>query len=216
MRFNVNILCLCMMCMLLFSTTAFCTDVTNSLEQTESTGDEALDSITDYMKGYNPINRKSMEKAHLLASPVASMIGTSIGVINALTVFLIFLVTSLDLLYISVPFTRNFLYPSGGGMSTGMQEQSAPGHKWVSDEAVQALNQVQPQSAGGGMPQQGGGIPQQAGGKSVILCYFRKRIIFLVIFAIATTILMSSLFLKCGINLAELLYKVLEMVMGGI
>ena len=211
MRFKMNILCLCMMCMLLFSTTAFCTDTTSSIEQTESTGDETFDSITDYMKGYNPVSRESMEKAHLLASPVASMIGTGIGVINALTVFLIFLVTSLDLLYIAVPFTRGFLFPSGGGM----QEQSAPSHKWISDEAVQALNQAQPQSAGG-MPQPVGGMPQQAGGKSVILCYLRKRIVFLLIFAVATTILMSSLFLKCGINLAELLYKVLEMLNGGI
>ena len=75
--------------------------------------------------------------------------------------------------------------------------------------------QAQPQSAGG-MPQPVGGMPQQAGGKSVILCYLRKRIVFLLIFAVATTILMSSLFLKCGINLAELLYKVLEMLKGGI
>ena len=200
----MNILCLCMMCVLLFSTTAFCTDTTSSIEQTESTGDETFDSITDYMKGYNPVSRESMEKAHILASPVASMIGTSIGVINALTVFLIFLVTSLDLLYIAVPFTRGFLFPSGGGM----QEQSAPSHKWISDEAVQALNQAQPQSAGG--------MPQQARCKSLILCYLRKRIVFLLIFAVATTILMSSLFLKCGINLAELLYKVLEMLNGGI
>lgn len=242
---------LLLLCMMLFGTTIFCTDL-DSIQQGQNqttqgetvngqtgTGDEAFDSISDYMKGYNAVTKEDMAKADSMVSPIASLIGTAIGVINLLTVALMFLTTSLDLLYIAVPFTRNILCPGGGmqqaggyggmgmrgGMGMGMAggQQGGTGHKWVSDEAVNALAMAQPQGGGmaggmgmgmaGGMGMQGN---QQAGGKSAILTYLKKRTVFLIVFAIATTILMSSLLLDCGINLAQLLYKIGEMLNSGI
>lgn len=236
---------LLLLCMMLFSTTVFCTDLDtiqqgqNQTTQGETvngqtgTGDESFDSISDYMKDYNAVTKEDMAKANSMVSPIASLIGTGIGIINLLTVALMFFTTAVDLLYIAVPFTRNFLCPGGGmqqaggfgGMGMGMRggmgmaggQQAGGGHKWVSDEAVQALALSQPQGGGmgmaGGMGMQGN---QQAGGKSSILTYLKKRTMFLVIFAIATTILMSSLLLDCGINLAQLLYKIGEMLNSGI
>lgn len=118
-----------------------------------------------------------------------------------------------------------------GGMGMGGMAQGGAGgeyglhRKWVSDEAVACVNmanaQSQPQGAMGGMGGMGamggmggmGGMGAQAqpqNTRSVIGTYLKKRIIFLVIFAIALTLLLSSLFTDCGLNLAELLYKIIS------
>lgn len=240
-----------MMVMLMFSTTAFCTDldtINNAQVQQEqgseagtSETDEAYNSIQDVMRGYNAVDQESMEKANQLASPLADIIGVLTGFIIALTTALIFLVTALDILYISVPFVRKFLNPEvaqggmqggmgmgmRGGMGMGMQgNQGGGGHRWVSDEAVQALQEAgvadggQGGAVGGiGMPGGYGGVgaqQQQPGGKSSVMSYLKKRAFFLIVFAITTTILMSSLLLDCGLNLADLLYKIISLFTDGI
>jgi hypothetical protein len=64
---------------------------------------------------------------------------------------------------------------------------------------------------GGGM--MGGGMqqPQQQPmpTKSVIFEYLKKRSVFIIIFAVATVVLMSSIFTDCGLNLASLLTKIM-------
>ena len=71
-----------------------------------------------------------------------------------------------------------------------------------------------------GMGGMGMGMPQQQAApmpiKSVIFEYLKKRVFFLIIFAIATIILMSSIFTDCGINLAELITKIMNKVNGQI
>lgn len=240
-----------MMVMLMFSTTAFCTDldtINNAQVQQEqgseagtSETDEAYNSIQDVMRGYNAVDQESMEKANQLASPLADIIGVLTGFIIAITTALIFLVTALDILYISVPFVRKFLNPEvaqggmpggmgmRGGMGMGMQgNQGGGGHRWVSDEAVQALQEAGVADGGqggamGGMGMNGyggmgamGAQQQQPGGKSSVMSYLKKRAFFLIVFAITSTILMSSLLLDCGLNLADLLYKIISLFTDGI
>lgn len=238
-----------MMVMLMFSTTAFCTDldtINNAQVQQEqgseagtSETDEAYNSIQDVMRGYNAVDQESMEKANQLASPLADIIGVLTGFIIAITTALIFLVTALDILYISVPFVRKFLNPEvaqggmpggmgmRGGMGMGMQgNQGGGGHRWVSDEAVQALQAAGVADGGqagamGGMNGYGGmgamgAQQQQPGGKSSVMTYLKKRAFFLIVFAITSTILMSSLLLDCGLNLADLLYKIISLFTDGI
>ena len=241
-----------MMVMLMFSTTAFCTDldtINNAQVQQEqgseagtSETDEAYNSIQDVMRGYNAVDQESMEKANQLASPLADIIGVLTGFIIAITTALIFLVTALDILYISVPFVRKFLNPEvaqggmqggmgmRGGMGMGMQgnQGGGGGHRWVSDEAVQALQEAGVADGGqagaiGGMGMGGyggmnamGAQQQQSGGKSSVMSYLKKRAFFLIVFAITTTILMSSLLLDCGLNLADLLYKIISLFTDGI
>lgn len=238
-----------MMVMLMFSTTAFCTDLDtiNNAQVQQKQGseagtsetDEAYNSIQDVMRGYNAVDQESMEKANQLASPLADIIGVLTGFIIAITTALIFLVTALDILYISVPFVRKFLNPEvaqggmqggmgmRGGMGMGMQgNQGGGGHRWVSDEAVQALQAAGVADGGqagamGGMNGYGGmgamgAQQQQPGGKSPVMSYLKKRAFFLIVFAITSTILMSSLLLDCGLNLADLLYKIISLFTDGI
>ena len=75
----------------------------------------------------------------------------------------------------------------------------------------------QPPMMGGGMnPMMGGGMnmpgasnQQPQSTKSVILTYFKKRTLFIVLFIVASIVLTSSLLTHSGINIAELLLKLL-------
>ena len=105
----------------------------------------------------------------------------------------------------------------GGGAQRGLRFQL------ISDEAVQCSMLIGggQQSAGGGMPGGYGGmamqIPQnEMSNKSVILTYFKKRIIFMIFFAICAVMLTSSIFLGTGINIAQWLTSMVELINNSI
>lgn len=207
-------------------------DVSNDM-YTGLTEDSAL---TDYLRGYTPITDENMQKASTLSSPIVSALGTISGFIIMCVSGGIFLVTALDFVYIGIPFLRTFLNPmygqSSGGASPmggmgmgspqgGMQSQGFLKRRWVSDEAVACVNMAQSggQQQGGmgmGMNSMMGGMQQQQSQstKSVIFEYLKKRSFFIIIFTVATVLLMSSLFTDCGLNLAELLDKIIQRLNG--
>lgn len=238
------------LCMLSFSSTSYCTDL-DSINQgtattvesqtggdtSEGTGDESYDSVSDVMRGYNAFDGEDMEKAKGIVSPIEDIIGTAIGVILLLTMLGVSVTTAIDLLFLGVPATRGILNPQmqqGGGMPMGMSPgmqggaQAGGGHKFVSDEAVQALAMSGAgQQAGAQVGGYGGGYGGYGGGyggapmgaqqqnqkqKSPMSIYIRRRAFFLILLAIASTLLLSSLFLDCGLNIADLLYKVIDML----
>ena len=122
-------------------------------------------------------------------------------------------------MYIAIPPVRGFLYAGnqqgagmmGGGYGAqGGVMGSAKPRQWVSDEVLSITGAVE--GAGGGMMQQQmggyGGMMQQMGQgqpkkRSMIATYFVKRAVFMVIFVIATVVLLSSIFLGTGLNLAD-------------
>lgn len=215
-------------------------DESVTVEQSSQLGNSSnMDSITDYMRGYTPVTSENMEKASVTASPIINVIGTISGFIVMVTSAAIFMVTAADLAYIGLPFTRawlNPMYASGGAQAGGMPMggmgmggmgamgggaqapvESGLRRRWVSDEAVYCVNTYcQPQQqAQGGMPMGGGmGMQQQLPMKSVIFEYLKKRTFFLILFAVAITVLMSSIFLDCGLNLGELVLKMFTKFSG--
>lgn len=115
----------------------------------------------------------------------------------------------------------------GGGYGGGMmqQQQAQPqGHQFriVSDEAFACVMQFsdmgaqQQQMQGsmgmgmGGMMQQPQQQPMNAPFKLVIWEYFKRRFLFVILFAICSVVLMSSALTNCGINIAELGLKALN------
>ena len=118
----------------------------------------------------------------------------------------------------------------GRGMMGGSPQPSAGGHQWVSDEVLAsvAMAGASVQPAGGGMPPMGGGMGMMGGGmmggtpqqpvkqSSVIFTYLKKRVFFVILFAVALILLTSSVLLDCGINIAELSIKVFNKLNGNI
>ena len=122
--------------------------------------------------------------------------------------------------------------PMGGMGGAQPQQEYGLRRRWVSDEAVSCVSQCNPQTQGGGMgmspmggmgmsPMGGMGMSPMGGmggmggaqpqpTKSVITMYLKKRAFFLVIFAVATILLTSSIFTDCGINLAQLSFKLID------
>ena len=187
-------------------------------EQQVDQGSNSRDAgaLGDALQNYNPITDDNMSQAQALANPITNIIGNIIGAIVLLTAAGIFLVTALDLAYIAMPFTRSLLTSK---------------HQLVSDEALAAVGGASGgQQAGGmgspmgspmggmggmgspmGSPMGGGmGGQQKQSTKSVITTYFKKRVVFMVIFAVATVILTSSILTGVGINLAALLTEIIN------
>lgn len=228
--------------------------VTEQPQTDNGSGEESIKSVTDYLRGYEPITSENMEVASKSLSPLVNMLGTLSGMLVVIASAGIFVVTALDLIYIGLPFTRDMLNPlqgagqqmggmpmSGGygggyggryggmggyggmgmgGMGAQQPVQNGLRRKWVSDEAVYAVdsatastNNLTGGAAGMGAMTQPGMAGQVAGAippKSAIFTYLKRRSVFLVIFALATVVLMSSLFTDCGINLAQLGAKIMD------
>lgn len=192
----------------------------------------------DYISGFEPITAENMSYASAFASPLVSIIGTITGILAILVVALVPFTTALDLLYISFPPIRPYLYQGGDPMANGQaggmmgkagQVNSQAMHQWVSDDAVRAAmllganateNQIErggmmggPMGGGmggmqGGMP---GGAPAAGSGKgSVISFYLKKRLGFYIMFAVALTLLLSSIFLDFGINIVQFIMGILH------
>lgn len=128
--------------------------------------------ITDYLNGYNPVDRDSMNRAQSVVSPLANVIKTIISVILVALPVILFLVSAVDMVYLTVPFSRSLLCPGGqesmssmsggmGGYGAGMggygagygagmgaQMTGSSGRKFISDDAEQALQEAQAASAG--------------------------------------------------------------------
>jgi hypothetical protein len=127
--------------------------------------------VSDWLKDQRGVNSKQLESATQTMSPITNIIGYITGGIIILTVVGVVAITALDLLYIAVPPTRNFLYKAGtdgtggfgaggygrmGGMSMGAGGAAQGSNKptqWVSDEAVTCAAMLggSAQSAQGGM-----------------------------------------------------------------
>lgn len=100
-----------------------------------------------------------------------------------------------------------------GGMGGGAQPAASGRRCLVSDEAVACVQmasqgQAQGSPMGGGMGMggmgMGGAQAQPTSTKSVIFTYLKKRTFFLIVFSVATVLLMCSTLTDCGLNLAEL------------
>lgn len=250
--FKGMLLVLCMMCVMAFASPV-CIYAASDLDglssgsttnDSTSHGSSDNTSISDYLKGYNPVTQDNMEKAGTMASPIVNALGTLSGFIIMVVSAAIFVVTALDLAYIGLPFLRptlNHNYGAGaqggspmggmgmgmgmrggmgmGGMGMGVAQPATPGRRcWVSDEAINCVQlasqgQAQGSPMGGGMGM-GGAQAQPVPTKSVIFEYLKKRAFFIIVFAVATVLLMCSILTDCGLNLAELGIGVMHKLNG--
>ena len=221
------------LCNSLFLETAYALEDLNSNgEGNEGSSESSGSALGDYLKNQEGLTGEQLNNASQKLAPVTNIIGNIVGGIVVLTFAGVFLITAIDIFYITIPPIRGLLYdggqsqgvtggmPMGGGYGYrngygqmpmgGAQPQGAISGKkqFISDEAVACvamMNQsVQPQMQGG-MQQQ----PQPITTKSVIGMYFKKRVFFMILLAICVIILTSSILLGTGVNLAQWLMKLI-------
>lgn len=172
------------------SDTADNSDTQESNGSNMGTISEDDQDVANWIGNQRGFTSDQLEKASNTLSPITNMIGYVIGAIVALASIGIFLITSLDLLYIAFPPIRNLLYKAGtdgtgaytgggmaGGYGRGMMGMGMSGAggaaggtnrptQWVSDEAVQcaALMGGSAQAANGAGMMGGmyGGMQNQA------------------------------------------------------
>lgn len=135
--------------------------------------------VSDWLKDQRGVTSKQLESASQTMSPITSIIGYISSAIIILIITGVVTITALDLMYIAIPPTRNFLYKAGtdgtggftggygaggygrmGGMSMGAGGAAGGSNKptqWVSDEAVACAAMLggSAQSAQGGMGMSG-------------------------------------------------------------
>lgn len=193
-------------------------------------------SVGNFIKNHRGMTSEQLNTASDVISPLTNILGYLSGGVIAFIMCAIFFVTSLDLLYISVPFVRPFLYAAGtdgtgamtagrggygygGGMMPQGGQQVTKKHQWVSDEAVQCASLLggSSTSEGMGMMNRGGygyqAQPQAQMSKgSVIKTYLIKRAFFMVLLAICIIILTSSVLLGTGVNLANWGIKIIDAI----
>lgn len=198
-------------------------------------------NVADWLSNQRAVTGEQLQKSTRMLSPISNAIGTVVGIIIALTLLGVGLITALDLLYMAFPPIRNLLYKAGtdgtgaytgggpygggygnramGGFMGGVGGASNGGSKptqWVSDEAVQCAAMM----GGSAQVNQGvmgyGGAQQQQPGnmKSVIGVYFRKRMWFLILLCFCVVILTSSVIMGTGVNLAKWGLKILTALNG--
>lgn len=208
---------------------------TNSLGSVLDGGTVSEDdkAMSDFLGQHRGVTSEQLNTASEVASPVTNAFGYIAAVIVALPASAIFLITALDLLYISVPFLRPYLYTAGtdgtgattagrygggpGGYGGyGGYSQSTPSssgrkrHQLISDEAVACVALL-----GGSSRTENIGAPGQRSNEtrgSVIKAYLIKRAGFMVLFVICVVILMSSALMGTGANLANFGIKVITAV----
>lgn len=172
--------------------------------------------VAEFFKNHRSMTSEQLNKASDTVSPLTNIFGYLMGGLIAITSSAIFLITALDLLYIGVPVLRGVLYKSGSQGGGYGQQGGSKGFQLVSDEAVQASASAvgggSPQGGMGGYGMQGGMQQQQGSKKSVITSYLKKRVVFLVLFAVCTVILTSSILLGTGVNLAQWVMRLIEIL----
>ena len=199
--------------------------------------------LASWITNQKGISGDNLAKASNTLSPLTNILGNITGGILVLIFAGVFVITGLDLLYITIPPIRGFLYKgeaqSGGGampggygarggygaqsMNQGMANE-AKSTQWISDEAIQCSAMLkaggaQPQQMGGygmGGMQQGASPEQNMSMKSVIGVYFKKRMFFMILLAVCAIVLTSSKLLGTGVNLGAWVLKILSAINNNI
>lgn len=132
------------------------------------------------------LTQESVEKSKKWVEPIAKVVNLLIATLVALLTVGIVCVSVLDLIYIQLPFVRGYMASQQTTSSTSMPsnmpgamppnapvQSSSTTRQSVSDEAIAALQESQPQQTVGmgQQPQQQQGKP---GGKNALIAYAKK------------------------------------------
>ena len=236
----------------------------NQVTQNASKNESTAEAVGDLFSAAG-VDSESAAKAKKWIEPVAKVLNTVTAVILGLFASMLILVSVLDMVYLCIPITRQWLCPGGadmgagaaaGGMAGGMggmgmggmgmggygrrgmgrmgmggmgmggmggmggaaQAQPTLGAsigRWISDDALAAVNESQNgMAAAGGMA--AGGMGMQPGmapatGKNVMFAYLKKRAFSLVMLGVCLVLFSCTVFTDLGITIGT---KIIGLLTG--
>lgn len=185
-------------------------------------------AVGEIIKNNRGMTSEQLSTASETLSPITDLFGYLVGGIISVVMAGIFVITALDIMYLSIPPVRGLLYTQGGNTNGTV----TPSRQWISDEALM-VSQAAGYSGGNSGANANGGMQGQYGmmgragmqnnntqqqkqvsTKSVLSAYFMKRMFFLILLAICIIILTSSVLLGTGVNLARWGIKIIDMLNG--
>lgn len=206
--------------------------IENSTESSVTNGSGLLDDIrgqeidqndqdvADWLKGQQGVTGNQLAQASSMMSPITTIIGYITGGILVLVVIGVGLITALDLLYIALPPIRGFLCNDNNGKR----------RQFISDEAIACAGISSSQGTGqsynnsnnanlnsnnnsnnANWNSNNNSNNEKPKVRSVIGTYFRKRLFFILLLTICIIVLTSSAIMKCGVNMAEWVLKIISM-----
>lgn len=168
------------------------------------------------------LTQESVEKSKKWVEPVAKVVNLLIATLVSLLAVGIVCVSVLDLIYIQLPFVRGYMAPQQTTPSTSMPnnmpgvmapnapvQSSGATRQWVSDEAIAALQESQPQQTVGMGPQ----LQQQQGkpgGKNALIAYAKKRSFALIMLGICIVVFTCTALTDLGLLIGVKLIGVLS------
>lgn len=236
----------------------------NQVTQNAGKNESTAEAVGDLFSAAG-VDSESAAKAKKWIEPVAKVLNTVTAVILGLFASMLILVSVLDMVYLGIPITRQWLCPGGadmgagaaaGGMAGGMggmgmggmgmggygrrgmgrmgmggmgmggmggmggaaQAQPTLGAsigRWISDDALAAVNESQNgMAAAGGMA--GGAMGMQPGmapatGKNVMFAYLKKRAFSLVMLGVCLVLFSCTVFTDLGITVGT---KIIGLLTG--
>lgn len=210
------------------------TDEDNYSNQQQNPMDDT-DIIANAIQQNTGITDEQMAKAGVTLSPVLNAIGTATGILILFGGAAVGFITACDLIYIGAPPFRGLLTsrwqlvsdealsivgggakPNGGGMNGGMSGGAMGGMNGGMGGMSGGMGGMNGMNGGMGGAMGGNAQGGQQNASSPITMYLKRRMVFIIIFTVATVILTSSILTGVGLNVAGLIVKIINKLNGSV
>ncbi|EQF29705.1 putative lipoprotein [Clostridioides difficile CD160] len=158
--------------------------------------------------------------ASFMLSPIMNLIRKAVSIFAVLIMVLYLPITASDLIYITFPPIRNFLYKKGNSSFGNQSEMYGMGSqntnssmRWVSDELVSCVSDFDRSQ----QQNQGFDGMQMPKRKILLISYLKRRSVSIVLLIVSVVLLlMTTVFSDLGIKLAILSHKLILILIHSI
>ncbi|HBG5344169.1 TPA: hypothetical protein KQG29_001533 [Clostridioides difficile] len=181
----------------------------NSSDVEDYTDNKNKSSINAISSLFSGISEEDINNANIILGPVLKVARKVIAILSCIAVIATGFTTGVDLLFISAPFTRDFLYKkasSGGNGMYGMGgTQDSTSKRWISDVALSCV--VEFENSQNNNNQNYPGMPQQPRKKDMIFSYIKRRSVHIVLFTMSLVLFSTTVLNDFGFRILDFILK---------
>ncbi|MCC0665419.1 hypothetical protein [Clostridioides sp. ZZV15-6597] len=180
----------------------------NSSDVPDYTDNKNKSSINAISRLFSGISEEDINNANIILGPVLKIARKVIAILSCVAVIATGFTTGVDLLFISAPFTRDFLYKkasSGGNGMYGMGgTQDSTSKRWISDVALSCVVEFESsQNNNQNYP----GMQQQPRKKDMIFSYIKRRSVHIVLFTMSLVLFSTTVLNDFGFRILDFILK---------